>query len=80
MSDETTITVSDLREHLADHIRRVMNGEAVVVTSHGQPAIRLVPYVPPQPSARAFGFMRGRIRMAADFDETPQDIRNKMSG
>jgi prevent-host-death family protein len=74
MSVETTITVRDLREHLSEHIRHVTSGGSVVVTSRGQPVVRLVRVEPVQPVERPFGFMKGQIKMAVDFDDTPDDI------
>ena len=42
MPEETRISVRDLREHMSDHIRHVSSGGSVVVTSGGQPVMRLV--------------------------------------
>ncbi len=74
MPEETRISVRDLREHMSDHIRHVSSGGSVLVTSRGRAVARLVPVDPAQPIERPFGFMKGRIRMAPDFDETPADI------
>jgi len=76
MPQETTISVRDLRDHLSEHIRHVSGGGSVVVTSRGRPVMRLMPVEPPQPIERPFGFMKGQIKMAPDFDETPADILN----
>jgi len=76
MRQETTISVRDLRDHLSEHIRHVSGGGSVVVTSRGRPVMRLTPVEPSQPIERPFGFMKGQIKMAPDFDETPADILN----
>ncbi len=74
MPAETKVTVRDLRQHLSDHLRSVQAGGTVVVTSRGTPVARLVPALPAQAELRPFGFMKGQIRMAPDFDETPADV------
>lgn len=38
-----TIASRDLRNHTADVLRRVRDGERVVVTVHGEPVAELVP-------------------------------------
>jgi prevent-host-death family protein len=74
MPAETRTTVRELRQHLSDHLRRVVGGGTVLVTSRGEPVARLVPVAPAKAEPRPFGFMRGQIRMAPDFDETPTDV------
>lgn len=37
------ISVSDAKAHLTDLVRRAEAGDEIVLTRHGQPAVRLVP-------------------------------------
>lgn len=74
MPDDVKVSVRDLRGRLSDHLRRVQQGESIVVTSHDEPVARLVPIKPAQGEPRPFGFMKGQIRMAADFNETPPEV------
>lgn len=62
------IPVRELRGHLAEYLSRVRAGESLVITSHGEPVARLVPYVPDQPAPRRFGFMAGQFSVPDDFD------------
>ena len=36
-------SVRQLKDHLSDDLRRVQNGEEIVVTSHNRPVAKLVP-------------------------------------
>jgi prevent-host-death family protein len=44
------ISVTDAKAQLTDLVRRAENGDEIVLTRHGQAAVRLVP-VPAKPSA-----------------------------
>lgn len=74
MPTDITVTVRDLREHLSQHLHRVQSGGSVVVTARGQPVARLVPISPAKSEPRPFGFMKGQIRIADDFDDTPPEM------
>jgi prevent-host-death family protein len=77
---EPSVTIRALRENLAEHLRRVEAGGSLLVTSRGRPVARLVPPTPLQAAPRPFGFMKGRIRMAPDFDATPTDLEASIEG
>ncbi len=49
----------------------VWEGEEVVIARAGEPYLRLMPYREPD---RRLGLLKGRIRIADDFDDTPQDV------
>lgn len=60
------VGVHEAKTHLSRLLRRVAEGEEVVITSGGRPAARLVPVEPPE--SRTFGLDRDLIRVAEDFD------------
>ncbi len=70
------INVSEARTHLSKLLDRVANGEELVLGKAGKPMARLVPYGEPrQPrEPREPGRLAGKIWIAPDFDETPEDI------
>lgn len=74
MPDEAKVSVRELRGRLSDHLQRVKRGQSILITSHDEPVARLVPVEAARDAARPFGFMKGRIRMAADFQETPAEL------
>jgi antitoxin (DNA-binding transcriptional repressor) of toxin-antitoxin stability system len=50
-------------------------GEEVVIERNGKPVARLVPTVEePSSLASVRGAWRGRMRIAEDFDELPEDL------
>ncbi|HEY0524832.1 MAG TPA: type II toxin-antitoxin system prevent-host-death family antitoxin [Stellaceae bacterium] len=80
MSDQSTVTTAsyrELREHLADYLRRAQAGEEIIVTNRGVEVARLGP---PTPVRRRLGLLTGEIWTAPDFDETPADIIAAMEG
>lgn len=44
------VKISDLKDHLSEHLRAVENGAEVIVTDRGRPIARIVPL--PTPSRR----------------------------
>ena len=68
-----SVSVRELREHLADCLGRVRAGETLPVLSHGQPIARLVPVEGKQPRARLYGAMKEQIWISPDFDEADPD-------
>ena len=67
------INVSEARTHLSKLLDRVANGEEIVLGKAGKPMARLVPYGKPR-QPRAPGRLAGKIWIAPDFDETPENI------
>jgi prevent-host-death family protein len=65
--------IHDAKTQLSKLIERAMNGEDVVIAKAGQPMVRLVP-IRADVSPRHGGQWHGRVRIADDFDELPEDI------
>jgi prevent-host-death family protein len=59
---------------LSQLVERAEAGEEVIIARHGTPVVRLVPIVPKGARADAYGALRGRIELADDFDELPDDV------
>ena len=74
----TTVNFRDLRQNLAGYLRQARQGEEIVVTSRGQVVARIVP--PAEVPRRPIGLLKGQIRMADDFDDTPADVIDAMEG
>ena len=57
-----TVSKSALKARLLEYFRRIeQSGEGLVVTDHGQPVLRIVPYRARLPSAGLFADVRGRV-------------------
>ena len=65
--------ISDAKAQLSSLIEAVQRGEEVIIGKAGKPVAKLVPYSGAK-EARIPGALRGRIRIAADFDDLPADI------
>jgi antitoxin (DNA-binding transcriptional repressor) of toxin-antitoxin stability system len=74
------VGVREFRESLTAYLRRARDGEAFLVTSHGEVVAELRPPSPATRPPRKPGGLRGRIVMAADFDETPPAVLDAMQG
>jgi len=63
----TYVNIHEAKTHLSRLIERVEAGEEITLARAGRPVARLVPY-PRRTSPRRPGLLRGRIRVAEDFD------------
>ena len=70
---DLAVNVRELRDHLADYLGRVREGETVLVMSHGRPVARLVPVEQKTPRAHLYGSMRDQIWFSPDFDKDDAD-------
>lgn len=61
------INLYEAKTHLSDLVDRAADGEEIVIAKAGRPLARLVPLKKPRPRRRA-GFLKGQVRIAADFD------------
>ena len=67
--------ISEAKASLSKLIERVLRGEEIVIGKAGKPVAKLVPYdLESTPRELGVGHWKGRIWMADDFDELPDDI------
>ncbi|MFI5309000.1 MAG: type II toxin-antitoxin system Phd/YefM family antitoxin [Polyangiales bacterium] len=69
----TRVNVAEAKAHLSELIEAALRGEDVVIARRNTPVVRLTAVRSHKRSAR-FGMFKGRIRMSADFAETPADF------
>lgn len=62
----TVIDVKDIGPELETLLARVRSGEELLISDAGRPVARVVPAAPP--GEREFGYFKGRVWMAEDFD------------
>jgi len=62
-----TVNIHAAKTHLSRLLDQVSKGEEIVIARAGLPVARLAPLQETRPP-RASGLMRGRIRIARDFD------------
>lgn len=80
MNDVVRVGVRELRGNLTAYLRQAQQGASILVTSHDQVIAELRPPPPEQRPRRVPGAMRGKIWMAPDFDEWPEDVLDMMEG
>lgn len=68
-----TINMHEAKTRLSNLVEQALAGKDVVIAKAGTPLVRLVP-VGKAGVDRQPGRFKGRIRMAADFDHTPEEV------
>ena len=68
-----TVNVHEAKTHLSRLLEAVEAGEDVVIARAGKPIARLVPATT-RTEPRTPGAWRGRVVIADDFDETPEEL------
>jgi antitoxin (DNA-binding transcriptional repressor) of toxin-antitoxin stability system len=73
MSDLVQVSMHEAKSQLSQLAERAWHGDKVVIAKAGKPYLDLLPHVQ-TPRARKPGRLKGKIRMSADLDKTPEDI------
>lgn len=69
-----TANMHEAKTQLSRLVEQALAGEEVVIARAGKPLVRLVPVAEEKPRRRIPGRWKGKVWIAPDFDETPQDI------
>ena len=73
------VNTHEAKTRLSELLRRVEAGEEIIIGRGGRPIARLSPYERDLEPRRP-GAWHGRVRIADDFDELPEDILDDFSG
>jgi prevent-host-death family protein len=68
------VGMHEAKTHLSALVERALEGEEIVLTRRGEPAVRLVPERTGGGFASLAGVWQGQVRIAEDFDELPEDL------
>jgi prevent-host-death family protein len=68
------VGMHEAKTQLSRLVESALEGEQIVVTRRGEPAVRLVPERPAGGFASLAGAWRDQVHVAEDFDELPDDI------
>jgi antitoxin (DNA-binding transcriptional repressor) of toxin-antitoxin stability system len=68
----------EAKTQLSRLVERALDGEEIVLTRRGEPAVRLVPERGGGGFASLAGVWQGQVRIADDFDELPDDIAESL--
>ena len=82
-SDNATpnrVGVREFRANLTGFLRQARRGKSFLITSHDEVVAEIRPPSPTERPRRQPGALRGKIRMAPDFDTLPADLLAAMEG
>jgi prevent-host-death family protein len=68
------VGMHEAKTKLSQLVERAEAGEDIVIARNGKPVARLVPISGKASLADVHGVWRGRVWMADDFDDLPDDI------
>ncbi len=67
------VNIHEAKTHLSKLLEAVERGEEIIIARSGKPVARLCPprkrHTPRRP-----GSLKGKIRIAKDFDQTPEEV------
>ncbi|NCF66158.1 MAG: type II toxin-antitoxin system prevent-host-death family antitoxin [Chloroflexi bacterium] len=73
--------ISDAKASLSKLIEKVLEGDEVIIGKAGKPVAKLVPYdLETSPRQLGVGNWHGKIWLADDFDELPEEIEQLFTG
>ena len=80
MPKHATVSLYEAKTRLSHLVDRASRGDEVVITRHGRPVARLVAAKVTR-TRRKLGALRGKIRVARDFDAPlPNDLQALFEG
>lgn len=74
------VNIHQAKTHLSRLLQRVAAGEEITIARAGVPVARLIAVQPTPPKTRPLGFDRGKVWIADDFDELPEDLLKAFYG
>ncbi|WDN88475.1 hypothetical protein BuS5_01443 [Desulfosarcina sp. BuS5] len=70
------IDIEQAKNSFSALIEQTIEGNEIIITKQGQPVVKLIALMKKHKKKRLFGSAKGLIKMAADFDKTPEDFRD----
>ena len=66
----------EAKTNLSKLVKRAAAGEEIIVAKAGEPVAKIVAYSAPPKKPRVPGSMKGKIWIAPDFDEIPEEFED----
>ncbi len=73
----TQMTLQTAEKSWAEILQKALNGEEVIIEHDGKPVAKVSPY---KTEEDWFGMDEGKIWIADDFDETPEEFLESFGG
>ena len=70
----TVVNMHEAKTNLSKLVQRAAAGEEIIVAKAGEPVAKIVAYTAPPRKPRVPGSMKGKIWIAPDFDEIPEEF------
>ena len=70
----TIVNMHEAKTNLSKLVKRAAAGEEIIVARAGEPVAKIVAYSEPPLKPRTPGSMKGKIWIAPDFDEIPEEF------
>jgi prevent-host-death family protein len=70
----TVVNMHEAKTNLSKLVQRAAAGEEIIVAKAGEPVAKIVAYTAPPKEPRVPGSMKGKIWIAPDFDEIPEEF------
>ncbi len=74
-----SVNVYEAKTHLSQLLELAASGEEVIIARAGRPVAKLIPYQTDQ-QARKPGYWKGKVKIAKDFDELPDELARAFRG
>jgi prevent-host-death family protein len=75
------VNVYEAKTRLSALLDEVSKGSSFIIAKSGKPVARLCPIEPPKRRKSRIGFMKGRIKLAPDFDAPlPDEVLKLFEG
>jgi antitoxin (DNA-binding transcriptional repressor) of toxin-antitoxin stability system len=78
--ERVRVGVRELRANLSGVLRQARHGTSFLVMSRDEVVAEIHPPSHPERPRRVAGLLKGKIRMADDFDVLPDDLLSAMEG
>jgi prevent-host-death family protein len=62
------INIHEAKTHLSALIEKASKGESFIIAKAGKPMVTVVPFAAGQKPKQRIGFLKGQIKVTADFD------------
>ncbi len=72
------VNIHEAKTHLSKLIKKVINGEEVIIAKGNKPIVKIV-NLEISSTNRKIGSAKGKIKIAADFDESIDDFEEYIS-
>ena len=69
------VNIHEAKTHLSKLIKKVINGEEVIIAKSNKPLVKIISINKPKPK-RILGAAKGKIKISSDFDEPIEDFKD----